>query len=252
MKTRTLFFVPLLVLALSPAATARAADVPPPLPVIIRQVVARDDANQKALQAMEYHETLKIERLDALGKVTQRQELRMIVRPGTSQEVTVLSERGDDLPANPDEAALQARGKQAQKEKISFALKDMASRFHVTLKGMGTLLGQPVYVMAFEPKPDQPYRDLTEKVLNHLHGQMWVSTRDYSVLKTEATLAQPVEIAWIFAQISALSFRYDLNNTRGGMGPARIQTSVKVEAPFITIRQRMTVDMAQFQRRTRT
>jgi hypothetical protein len=198
---------------------------------------------------MEYHETLRTERLDEQGQVTQQQELRMIVRPGTSQEVQVLSERGDDLPSNPDEASLQAQGKEAQKKKINFALKDMANRFNVTLTGTDAIQGQSVYVVAFEPKPDQPYRDQTEKVLNHLHGQVWISTRDYSVLRTEATLAEPVEIAWIFAQISALDFHYELNNTSGGMGPARIQTSVKVDALFVTIRQRMTVNMTQFQPR---
>jgi hypothetical protein len=105
--------------------------------------------------------------------------------------------------------------------------------------------------VAFEPRPNQPYRDQTEKVLNQLHGKMWISTKDYSVLKTEATLAHPVNVAWIFAQVSAIDFRYVLDNTTGGMGPARIQTSVKVDAPFLSIRQRMVVDMSQFEPRAK-
>ncbi len=227
-----------------------AADAPPPLSMIIRQVIARDDANQKALKAMEYHEILRTEQLDDTGRVTRQQELRMIVRPGAAQELQVLSEKGDNLPTNPDEAALQARGKEAQKSKINFALKDMANRFNISLAGTGLLRGQSVYVVAFEPKPNEPYRDQTEKVLNHLHGRMWISARDYSVLKTEATLAEPVEIAWIFAQISDLDFHYELENTSGAMGPAQLQVSVKVNAVFMTIRQRMTVDMTQFQARS--
>jgi hypothetical protein len=199
---------------------------------------------------MEYHETLKIERLDSQEQVTQQQVLQMIVRPGTSQEIQVLSEKGDDLPANPDEAALQTQGKKAQKMAVNFALKDMASRFNVTYAGTDAVQGQSVYIVTFEPKPNQPYRDQTEKVLNHLHGHIWISSRDYSVLKIDATLAQPVEVAWIFAHINSVDFHYRLNNTSGGMGPAWIQTSVRVDAPFITIRQRMTVDMTQFQPRS--
>jgi hypothetical protein len=38
----------------------------------------------------------------------------------------------------------------------------------------------------------------------------------------------------------------------GAMGPALIQTSVKVDAPFISIRQRMTVNMTQFQSRVKS
>jgi hypothetical protein len=244
---------PVLLLALFWTLPARAiADPSPPLSVIVAKVIERDDANQKALQSMEYHQHLKTERLDEHDQVTQRQEMQMIVRPGARDEVQVISEKGDNLPANPDQAALQAQGKKAQSQKMNFSLKDMVNRFNVHLEGTDTIGNQPVYVIAFEPKPNQPYRDQTEKVLNRLHGRMWVSTHDYSVMRTEATLAEPVNVAWIFAQVSGLSFRYDLDNSTGGMGPARIETFVKVDAPFISFRQRMTVDITQFEPRNKT
>jgi hypothetical protein len=78
---------------------------------------------------------------------------------------------------------------------------------------------------------------------------MWISTRDYSVLRTQATLAQPVPIAWNLAQITSLSFQYEVNDPSEAVGPAQILTSVKVVAPFIMINQRMTVDMTHFQPR---
>jgi hypothetical protein len=247
---QTIFAV--LLAFLAAPISASGADSSPPLSDLIARVVARDAANQKALQAMEYHEVVSTERLDARGKITGQEELRMIVRPGAAQEVQVLSAKGDNLPSDMDEAAQQARGQEAQKKKMNFALKDMVGRFEVTEQGMGQLMGQPVYILGFEPKADQAYRDETEKVLNHLHGRMWISTQDYSVLKTEASLAQPVDVAWIFAQVSALNFHYELNNTSGGMGPSRIEVSVAVDAPFIAIRQRMTVDMTDFRPRANT
>jgi hypothetical protein len=231
--------------------TAAAADSTVPLATIIERVVARDDANQKSLQSMEFNETLKTEQLDAGGKVTKHQEVHMIVRPGATDEVTVLSAKGDDLPTDPDAAARKAKGEQAKGKSMRFALKDMASRFVIAQEGADVFQGQPVYVLSFEPKPDQSYRDQTEKVLNQLHGKMWISTADYSVLKTEAALAHPVEIAWFLAQITSLDFHYELRGGPGAMGPALIQTSVVVEAPFITVRQRMTFDMTQFRPRTK-
>ncbi len=221
----------------------------PPLETIIQQVIARDEANQQALKSMQYHQTLQTERLDENNRVIQHQELQMIIRPGAPDEVQVLSEKGDNLPANPDEAALQAQGHKAQKQKIDITLKDLANRFNISLAGTDTFRNQPAYVLSFEPKPNQPYRNQTEKVLNHLRGRMWISPRDYSVLKTEATLAEPVEIAWVFAQISALSFRYELNDAGQAIGPARVQTSVQVAVPFLSIRQRMTINMDRFQPR---
>ena len=70
--------------------------------------------------------------------------------------------------------------------------------------------------------------------------------------ETFLALAEPVEIVWIFAQINALDFHYELKNTSGGMGPAQLQVSVRLDALLMTIRQRMTVDMTQFQPRTKT
>jgi hypothetical protein len=252
MKARCKFFWGLLPFLFFPLAGAFAEEPTPPLATIIRQVIARDDANQKVLQSMEYHQTLKTERLDDNGQVMKEQELGMLVRPGATPEIQVLSAKGDDLPSDPDQAALKVQGKAAQTKKINFSLKDMANRFNISLAGMDTFEGQSVYVVAFAPKPDQPYRDQTEKVLNQLQGKMWVSTKDYAVLKTEANLAEPVEIAWIFASITDLQFHYELNNTSGGMGPAWIQTSVKVDAPFFSIRQRMTVNMTQFEPREKS
>jgi hypothetical protein len=230
---------------------ARAEEPAPPLSTILSQVVARDEATQKTLKTMQYHQRLQTERLDAQNKVTQTQDIQMIVRPGADDEMQVISEKGDNLPANPDQAHLEAQGKQYQKQKFDFPLKEMMTRFNVTLVGQDTLRGQPVYVLAFEPKPDQPYRNQTEKVLNHLRGRTWISVSDYSVLRTQAGLAEPVQVAWVFAKISNLNFDYELNNVPGQLGPAQVKTSVEVDAPFISIRQRMTVDLTQFEPRTK-
>jgi hypothetical protein len=235
-----------LALLLLTSACAMAADSTPPLATIIQQVIARDDANQKELQSMEFHETLKTEQLAADGHVTKQQEVKMILRPGATDEVTVLSAKGDDLPTDPDAAARKAKGEQAKTKSMRFALKDMSDRFIIALAGTNVFRGQPVYVLTFEPKPNQSYRDQTEKVLNQLHGRMWISTADYSVLKTDATLAHPVDVAWFLAQITSLDFHYELRGGPGAMGPAFIQTSVVVDAPFVTIRQKMSYDMTDF------
>lgn len=237
------------ILSAFPTWAVAAQDSPVPLSTIIQRVIARDDANQKELQTMEYRENLLSEQLGADGHVTKHSDVQMLIRPGAADEVVVLSSRGDDIPGNPDDAARKAKGDETKRRQLRFALKDMAQRFTITLAAPGVFEGQAVYVLAFEPKPGQSYQNQTEKVLNRLHGKMWVSTADYSVLKTEASLAEPVEVAWFLAQITTLNFHYELRNTTGGMGPAFVQTSVVVKAPFVTVRQQMKVDMFQFRKR---
>ena len=195
---------------------------------------------------MAYDEQVHTERLDAAGRVTQRQDLRLIVRPGAKQELQVVSVKGDALPSDPDAAARQAQGKEAQRRQQTLDLRALSTRFHLTLAGRSTELGAPAYIVAFEPKPDQPFHSQTEKVLNQLHGRIWVRASDDTILRTEATLRQPVQVAWIFASITQLDFHYELPAGGSEYGPAWLQTAVEVHAPLINLRQRQRIDMTHF------
>jgi len=235
-------------------ATVTAANVaptptptaPPPLATLVRQVLARDDQTQRELKAMEYDERVLTERLNAQGKVTQHQELQLIVRPGAKQELQVVSVQGDDLPADPDAAARQAKGQERQRRQQTIDLKSISTRFNLVFQGESDDLGVPAYVISFEPKSNQPYHSQTEKVLNQLHGRMWVRKSDDTILRTEATLLHPVQIAWIFASITKLDFHYELSPQGSEYGPAWLETSVQVTAPLIAIAQHQRIDMTHF------
>jgi hypothetical protein len=103
--------------------------------------------------------------------------------------------------------------------------------------------------VAFEPKASQPYHSQIEKVLNQLHGRIWVRASDDTILRTEATLLHPVEVAWIFASIAKLDFHYELPSGGTEYGPAWLETSVEVHAPLIVIRQHQRIDMTGFRPR---
>ena len=131
-----------------------------------------------------------------------------------------MSIRGDNLPADPDEAAQQAKGKELQRRQQTLDLKALSTRFTLTLQGTSNDLGSKAYIVAFEPKPNQPYHSQTEKVLNQLHGRIWVRASDDTILRTQATLLHPVRVAWIFASITRLDFHYELPAGGSEYGPA--------------------------------
>lgn len=228
---------------------ARANDTPPPMRTLLDGVIARDAQTQQELRKMTYDEHVLTERLDASGKVTQHQDLQLIVQPGAKQELQVVSVRGDNLPADPDAATRQAQGKETQRRQQTLDLKSLATRFDLTLQGTSNDLGAQAYIVAFEPKPNQPYHSQTEKVLNQLHGRIWVRASDDTILRTEATLLHPVQVAWIFASVTKLDFHYELPPGGSEYGPAWLQTSVEVDAPLIRIVQRQRVDMDHFRPR---
>jgi hypothetical protein len=254
--TIAMLLVPALVLALaggaaapSPSAPAPAADQAPTLQALLDGVVARDAQTQRELKKMEFDDHIVTDRLDTSGKVTQHQDLRVIVRPGAAKQFEVVSMHGDNLPTNPDAAAKQAQGKKAQQFQQAFDLKKIMARFNFTLLGTSNELGPKAYIIGFEPKPNQPYKDLTEKVIDQLHGRFWVRASDDLVLRTQATLLQPVPVAWVFASVTRLDFDYELPPGGSDYGPAWLKTYVEVHAPLIHFDQKQRMDMDHFRPR---
>lgn len=240
-----LFLFFMLAVGRTPAADADT----PPVKAILDGVIARDAQTQRELKAMQYDQTVHTERLDAQGRVTSHQDLKMLVRPGAAEEIHVVEARGDDIPTDPDQASQKAKGQEIARRKQKFDLKSIAARFTITLQGTSMELGAKAYVLAFEPKPNQPYATQTEKVMDQLHGRMWVRASDDTILRTQASLLHPVNIAWILVTIDQLDFRYELPPGGNEYGPAWMETSFAVAAPLIRIRQRQRIDMDHFRPR---
>ena len=241
------------VLAIVWAGRAWAAPNPPtaacpPLATIIAKTLAQADAQQKALQSMQYDQVATVEQLDDSNKTTKHEILQMIIRPGGHPSMQVVSAKGDNLPSNPDEA--KAQGRDVEGNKQTFTLRELVDRFALALVGRDRIDGQPAYVIAFTPKPDQPYHDDTEKVVNQLQGRMWISARTYNVLQTEATLAHPVSVAWFLARIPMLDFQYHMpSDTPAGIAPCQVKITLEVKAFFVGYHVRQTIDMTNFRAR---
>jgi hypothetical protein len=104
-------------------------------------------------------------------------------------------------------------------------------------------------VIAFTPKPNQPYKDETEKVVNQLHGRMWISADTYDVLQTEASLAQPVSVAWFLATIPKLDFHYSRLDLSKPFTPCQVLITLQVHAFFVGFYERQDIEMKNFKPR---
>jgi len=228
----------------SPAAAP--ATTVPSLQTIIDRTLARDDARQRALQSMQYDQVASVDQLDDNGKVTRHETLRMIIRPGANPSMQIVSAQGDNIPANPDQADTQATGRDVESNKQTFTLHDLVNRFTIALAGEDLIAGQPAYVLAFTPKPNQPYQDETEKVVNQLQGRIWISARTFTVLRTEARLARPVSVAWFLASIPTLDFHYSTQDSESGFGSSQVRITLQVDALFVGFHERQTIDMTHF------
>src|SRR5262249_15509765 len=66
-----------------------------------------------------------------------------------------------------------------------------------------------LYVMSFVPlNDDLPERNRFERVINHLHGKIWLD-ENYNLLKAEAELNEPVKYGFgILGKIDELKLTY--------------------------------------------
>ena len=216
---------------------------------IIASAVTNDDARQHALQAMQYDQTATIDQLDGRERVTRHDVLAMVVSPGGHPPLRITAVSGDRAPALGDHAAVQGMADDVEGAKATFTLHDLAGRFAITREGDDVLAGTPVDVFIFAPKPGQPWRDDTEKVVDQLRGRVWISKRTHNVLRIEAALAHPVRVAWFLAHVPTLTFDYRTRDSDSGFADAQERITLEVDAPFVGYHERQVIRMSNFRAR---
>jgi hypothetical protein len=227
------------------------ADVPP-LATIIAGVVKKADADQLALQKMQYDQATAVEELDDNGQVVHRQQRQAIVRPGAAVEMEETSVTGDALSTDSTRKARQAAVRQnVNQGRKEFSMAKMVGRFDVTCRGRVELAGRSAYLLKFEPKPGQEYDTQIERVLDQLHGLIWVDPDNYTILQTDAHLVAPVKIGWFLATIKQLDFHYLFGGkTERDLGPARVDIVIWIDIPvWPTIHQHQALNLTNFRPR---
>ncbi len=181
------------------AATALVAADPPNAEDLIRKIAARDKVLIERRKAWDYDIAITREKLDSDDKVDSTEK-----------------DEGDDARqcfAELPHASGPARGggaKQQSREE-PFELLKAIDHFTYKVDAEETVNGVPCWRILFTPKPDMPYDNREEKVLNNTAGHIWASKADYSLIRNEGWLVRPVSVAWIFADAAgdAFSLRRD-------------------------------------------
>ena len=223
-----------LLVALTPlfgaAASAPSADE------IIQHVVTQDKILVQRRKAFDYDIAITREKLDEDRKVVSTETDHAVVpgdqRPGYGTRGTA----GDP----------QQEAQKTSREE-PFELLKIINHYKYTLQGTEVVNGVECYRIAFTPKPDMPYDNREEKVLNHVAGHIWASTQDYSVVRNEGSLTEPVPVAWIFATLREMQFHFDsMKLPNGDYGPGYLQYRYLVDIPFMQLSERDTRKMSNY------
>jgi hypothetical protein len=239
----------LLAVFLLAGATSLLRAAAPPVSEIVKNVVARDEAQQKELAQYAYHQRVRTEKLNPDGTVRSASEIVMTVHSG--DDFTIVADGSGNVLAPTQVTDRQRKeARDSEKLKASFSLRRLAGRFDIAMKGEATVAGKAAWVVAFTPRPDQPFRNRIEKILNNLAGTMWIAQDDYSILRTEAKLVHPVDMAWFFATMENLNYSYRANPSPDGtppsLRPAEFDVTFDIDVMTRQIRQRQAISMSDY------
>ena len=215
---------------------ARAASTPT-AQEMIKLISARDTELVQRRKAFDYDMDITRDKLDS-----DRQVLST-----TKDKVVVAGDRRPGYGTRPVAAGDPAQEQQKTSREEPFELLKIIDHYNYTLEGEETVDGVDCYKIGFTPKPDMPYDNREEKVLNNVAGHIWASKLDYSLIKNDGSLMHPVSVAWIFATLREMEFHFDaMRMPNGDYGPGRLQYRYLVSIPFMQLHERDTRVMSHY------
>ncbi len=212
------------------------AEATPTAEEMIGKVVERDKILVERRKAFDYDMKITRDKLDSDKNVVS----------STIETTTVVGDKrpGYGTRSAPDDPEQEAK-KTSREE--PFELLKIIDHYTYRLEGEETVDGVDCYKIGFTPKPDMPYENREEKVLNNVAGHIWASKLDYSVIKNEGALRHPVSVAWIFASLREMEFHFDaMRMPNGDYGPGHLMYRYRVSIPFMELHERDTRVMSNY------
>ncbi len=234
---------------------------------IFDSALARFEANREALEKWQYCQTLTTQQVDSSGKIVAQGRWQSIVRPGDSGPLEYTSKQVEGkisfFEAGTEESetgrvAKAPAPKKKEENQVESAVEavrkyNLRNRYNWIRLADGMTAGETAYVLSFAPKAKQNTSTREERFFGLLAGQMWVSQRDFTVLKAEGSLLAPCSLFWIVARVTTFRFTYQLEPATGDnrlLRRSRATAKTVVSFPFFKVRQQhwQTVDKYEARR----
>jgi hypothetical protein len=203
---------------------------------MITLIAARDKVLVERRKAFDYDVEITRDKLDSDRSVVS----------STREKLVVVGDRRPDYGTRPASTDPEQEAQKTSREE-PFELLKIIDHYNYTLDGEETVDGVDCYKIGFTPKPDMPYDNREERVLNNVSGHIWASKQDYSLIRNEGSLMHPVSVAWIFATLREMEFHFDaMRMPNGDYGPGRLQYRYLVGIPFTQLHERDTRVMSDY------
>lgn len=243
---------------------------------IARDLPGRDDILARALERARLYadgrveagftsELLEVtEKLDASGKVGEREELVSQVEPlpgfpGYSTE-RLVTRNGRRLTPQEEQEEEKRRAKliqdlqrgkppdDSEQQRVVFDERLMA-RYDFELEGIVPDRERTSFVLRFQPKSGNlPEETRFDRALNKAEGEIWVDTETYEISKVHFRLREPIGIWWgMIGSIRALEGTVDRAPAEGGYWmPSRAEFYLNGRIFFMNLNRRNTKEWKSY------
>jgi hypothetical protein len=226
MKQFRAFFTALILLGASAVGGAVESPLPPMDMIVSRAIQAaqNESSNDRAFNRhFFYTRTKTTDYHNAAGDLKEHDEKQNAndpMHPTANQLKKISSEaKVDSAPTSaPTDAQVSGKGKTIDKK--DFPLNgDLIKRFTLTLVGSEIINGRPALIVDFKPAGDNlPVNNFKDKFINHAAGRVWVDAGDYSLVKADLHLTQPVSIfGGLAGVVRKFDYSFDRVRTADGL-----------------------------------
>jgi len=161
---------------------------------VVEKFVAasEDEALTAKRNSFGYRRASQVDYLDAQGKSRHKVERIYQIKPVNGEVVTkLLMVNGKPPTEKPDSKRTAAR-QTGEKSRTLHFNKELMDRFQYTLAEETVIDGRPLHVLRFSPKPDADADGFFNKLINAMHGTLWIDQEDFQLMKADIHLGQKI------------------------------------------------------------
>jgi hypothetical protein len=161
---------------------------------IISKVIARSADSARTRNQFAYQRVSRVDYLDEKGEPKKNSVRVYQVAPvsGSDHPISKLIQVNGRAPTQKEESHRSAAREAGDKSRSLVFGEELLSRYQYKLIGEEFLGGRKAWILEFNEKASAPEEGILDKLLNAMHGRIWVDQQDYELAKLEGHLGRKV------------------------------------------------------------
>jgi len=163
-----------------------------------------------------YRRASQVNYLDAQGKSKNKVERIYQIKPVDGEPVTKLLMINGKPAVEKEETQRSAARQTGEKSRTLHFTKELMGRYQFRLGEDTRMDGRVLYVLHFSPRPGAESNGFFDKLINAMHGTLWIDQEDSQLMKADIHLGQKISF---FGGIAGAIEKLDLSLVQKRLEP---------------------------------